>query len=108
MRRGGSGLRCDLRAHGRERRDDPLHGTARERFIAGHFAGEFLPRNDAAQHAHGRTGVAAIERGARERSAPGRFPALRSYRLSAPSLRSHSTPSERMQPSVLAQSAPVE
>ena len=46
-------LRCDLRAHLRERLDDALHGAAGERFVADHLTGEFLSGNDTAQHAHG-------------------------------------------------------
>ena len=71
-----------------------------------HLAGEVLPGDNAAQHAHGRTGVAAVERrvGSGERQAA----SLHFDDVASASLRSHVTPSARMQPSVLAQSAPVE
>ena len=54
--------RFDLGSHVGERPDDAFHWTARERFIADHLASEVLTGNDAAQHAHGGTGIAAIKR----------------------------------------------
>ena len=51
-----------LRAHGFKRLADALHGAARERGIADEREAALLRRKQAGDHAHGRAGVAAVER----------------------------------------------
>ena len=52
----------DLRAHFEKWLDDAGHRSPRERFISEQLAGKRLAGENAAQHAHGRAGVSAIER----------------------------------------------
>jgi hypothetical protein len=106
MRSGGRPFcDCDSRAHGRERSNDALHGTARERFIARHFAGEFLPRQ---MPLNMRMVDPELPQSSERVGAVSAAASLHGNRMFAASLRSHFTPNERRQPSVLAQSAPVE
>ena len=50
------------RAHGFERLANALHGPARKRCVADQREAALLRREQAGDHAHGRAGVAAVER----------------------------------------------
>ena len=65
QRRTASITGCNLRSHGFERRDDSGHGTPGQRFVAHQLAGESLASENTAQHAHGGSRIAAVERSRR-------------------------------------------
>ena len=104
QRRTASVLGCDSCSHHFQRRDDSRHGAAGKRFVAGKFAGEILSRQDAAQHPHGRTGVAAVQ----GRAGRLQFQAAAVNDYARFRRAPHSRPEACTQASVLAQSAPVE
>ena len=59
----------DARAHFRKRFADSFHGPARQRLVADERKFSLLRRQQARNHAHGRAGVAAVERAVRGRYA---------------------------------------
>ena len=64
-RQAAAAARHELRAHQLQRLDDPPHGAAPERAIAGQEGREPVARADARKQAHGGPGIAEVEHGAR-------------------------------------------
>ena len=62
QRRPSSFLRLDSGSHLRKRSHDARHGPPRERFVAEEFAAECLASENAAEHAHGRARIPAVQR----------------------------------------------
>src|SRR3984957_18670834 len=54
--------RLDTRSHLRQRLNDALHGTLRQRFIAADGGSERLRGENAGEHSNGGSGIARVER----------------------------------------------
>ena len=94
-------LRGNVRTHHLQRRNDSRHGPPGKRLVAKQLALKFLPRQDSARRSYGRPEFPQSSADLGDCSA---LP--RPWITMAWSCRSHCTPSARMQPRVLAQSAP--